>query len=301
MDRKLQAKEKLIYSYLQSKGYSPVSSKSKGKFYVYLSPLHNENNPSFFVDKDRNLWKDYGFANTKWDDIITLVMQMERLDFHAAIDSLIDRRHVGKHEKIEYEFKPGLSIDDVSPLTNPTLISYLQGRNVNIDIAKLYCEQAVVRFLRGQKPDKTHLYISFKNDKGGYEFRNQYSIDIAKVSSSPKYFTRFMGVPDQYSLFEGFIDFLTHLTRLKKEKLSNTAVVLNSLVNMLYLYQTLSNNKVNDLYFDNDGPADKYIYKGDEKNKIVSLKDQGIVYTDKRNTFPHANDINDYALGKFII
>jgi len=301
MSDKKEAKEKSIVSYLSSQGYKPIKGRSIGRHHVYSSMLHTESNPSFFVDKDRNVWKDFGFSSTKWEDVITLVMRIESKTFPEAIDILLKRRHVRKEEISQEPHKPGIEIVNVVPLTSPILIEYLQDRKVDIDLARLYCEQATARFPRGKNPNKEHLYISFRNDKGGYELRNQYTFDIKKVSSSPKYFTRFIADPNKYNLFEGFMDFLTMLTMYKRERFKNTTVVLNSLVNLLYLYETLRTNEENNLFLDNDLAAQKYIYTGDEKNKIISLKDRDIPFKDQRIMFGHAGDINDYAVGKLII
>lgn len=301
MNKKKEAKAKSIHSYLSFQGYKPIKGRSSGRFYVYSSMLHNEKHPSFFVDKERNVWRDFGFASTKWDDIITLVMRLEGKKFSEAIDILIEKEQVQKKEISLEPQGPGIEVVNIEPLASPILIGYLKERKVDIDLARVYCEQALAIFPRGQNPNKKHLYISFRNDKGGYELRNHYNFDIKKVSTSPKYFTRFVGEPNKYNLFEGFIDFLTLLTMYKKQSFKNTTVVLNSLVNMLYLYETLRANEENNLFLDNDATARKYIYTGDKNNKIISLKEQQIPFTDQRKYFPHAGDINDYALGKLII
>ena len=199
---------------------------------------------------------------------------------------------------MEHEFKPGIEIVNLSPLKANVLVNYLKGRNVDIDLARMYCEQATVRFPLGRNPDREYIYISFRNDKGGYELRNHYKAKFGKRSTSPKYFTRFQGDPNTYNLFEGFIDFLSMLTKYKRQKFKNTTVVLNSLVNIAYLYETLKKNEENNLFLDNDEAADKYIWKGDKKSRIVSLKDQGIPYKDRRDLFGKNNDINDALNGE---
>lgn len=294
------AKSKSIDSYLASQGYKPIKSRSTGRYNVYSSILRNENDPSFFVDKNRNLWRDFGYGDEGWKDILELVMQHENKSFPEAINSLLNRTFVKKQEYIE-PYKPGIEIVDLKPLSDYNLIRYIRKRLVDVDLAKKYCQQATVIFPTGKNSSREHLYIAFKNDKGGYELRNHYSYDIKKVSTSPKYFTRFDGVPDVYNLFEGFFNYLAILTRYKKDQLSNTTVVLNSLVNIVYLYETLKKNKENNIFLDNDGPADKFLFKGDPKLKIVSLKEQGIPYTDRRNIFGGANDFNDFVQGKLII
>lgn len=294
------AKLKSIDSYLASQGYRPIKKRSTGRYNVYLSILRSESEPSFFVDKNRNLWRDFGYGDEGWKDIIELVMQHEAKSFPEAINSLLSRTFIKKLDYVEV-YKPGIEIVDLRPLTDGYLLNYIRERLVDVDLARIYCQQAYVRFPTGKDSSKEHLYIAFKNDKGGYELRNHYSVDIKKVSTSPKYFTRFNGDPEKYNLFEGFFNFLALLTRYKKDHLKNTTVVLNSLVNLVYLYETLKKCTENNIFLDNDEPADKFLFKGDPKLKIVSLKEQGIPYTDRRDIFGGANDYNDFIQGKLII
>jgi hypothetical protein len=52
------AKEMDMVDYISSIGYEPT--KQKGDNYWYSSPLHNENTPSFKIDRKLNRWFDYG-------------------------------------------------------------------------------------------------------------------------------------------------------------------------------------------------------------------------------------------------
>lgn len=301
MNQVNQAKQIPIEDFLFSRGYKPVRQNT-GKYLRYLSMLHNEKEASFYINKANNKWKDFGMPGTKWDDVIGLVRTIDDCSFTEALERLLNIKIVKSRRVTNEEYKPGIEIVNTSPLKASVLIEYLSSRGVDIDIARLYCTEALVRFPNStSNPNKEHLYIAFRNDKGGYELRNQYKSKIGKVSSSPKYFTRIEGDPEKYNLFEGFIDFLTMLTKYKVQQFKNTTVILNSLVNLLYLYETLKSNEENNVFFDNDEAADKYIWKGDPKMKIVSLKEQGIIYTDRRDMFALANDINDLANGKIYI
>lgn len=303
MDKEIveQAKRIPIEQYLLSIGHKPLKGIGSGKYFLYRSMLRNENVPSFCVDKSRNMWKDMG-VDSKWDDVISLVRMVENLSFVGALNKLLGNNFSERiPSNVVKGSKPGLEIMDVFPLRNPRLFAYLKGRGVDIDIARIYCEEAIVKFPFGKDPEKKHSYIAFRNDKGGYELRNHYGIQMSKVSSRPKYFTRIAGEPDKYNLFEGFIDFLTLLGKYQVQRFRNTTVVLNSLVNIAYLYQTLEKNDENNLFLDNDEAADKYIFKGDKSLGIKSLKEMGIEYIDRRELFKHANDINDYVNGKLYI
>lgn len=297
----IQAKQVPIEEYLSERGYKPAR-RSSGKHLYYLSMLHNEKVPSFVVNKNTNKWKDFGMPGTKWEDIISLVKLVDRVDFLGALEVLLKKKIIkSRRVHVAQEDKPGVEIIQKLPLQSKILIGYLQGRGIDIDIARIYCIQAVVRFPSGKDPTQKHTYIGFRNDKGGFELRNHYKSSIKKISTSPKYFTRIINSPDKYNFFEGFVDYLTMLTKYQTQKFKNTTVVLNSLVNFAYLYETMKSNEENNIFLNNDEPADKYIYKGDKKLGIESLKDRGISYSDHRDMFKFANDINDYANGKIYI
>ena len=61
-----------IRQYLETNGYNPVLVR-KGEYY-YLSPLRNENSPSFSVNPSKNLWNDFG--EHKGGDLINLYQAM---------------------------------------------------------------------------------------------------------------------------------------------------------------------------------------------------------------------------------
>lgn len=297
MDKVTEAKRIPIEDYLNSIGYTPVSGKRTGKYLYYFSMFRNEKVPSFCVDRGRNRWADFGMS-VKWEDVISLVQTIENLSFPKALNRLLGEKSSYSATVIKSYSKPGIEIVDIFPLRNPKLFDYLVGRNIDVDLARIYCKEALVIFPFGKNPKKKHSYIAFRNDKGGYELRNHYGIQMAKVSSRPKYFTRILGEENKYNFFEGFIDYLSLLGQYKREKFKNTTVVLNSLVNIVYLHQTMKENEENNLFLNNDEAADKYIFKGDPKMKIESLKDLGIHYIDHREMFKEANDINDYINGK---
>ena len=61
-----------IRQYLETNGYNHVLVR-KGEYY-YLSPLRNENSPSFSVNPSKNLWNDFG--EHKGGDLINLYQAM---------------------------------------------------------------------------------------------------------------------------------------------------------------------------------------------------------------------------------
>ncbi len=63
-----------------------VQLKRAGRNFKGLSPFSGEKTPSFFVSPDKNIWHD--FSSNKGGDIFTFVMEVEGMDFRAALEHL---------------------------------------------------------------------------------------------------------------------------------------------------------------------------------------------------------------------
>jgi DNA primase len=74
-----------------------VSLKRAGSSFKGLSPFNDEKTPSFFISPDKNLFKC--FSSGKAGDIITFVMETERLTFTEAVENLSRRFNI----ELEYE------------------------------------------------------------------------------------------------------------------------------------------------------------------------------------------------------
>jgi DNA primase len=74
-----------------------VSLKRAGSNYKGLSPFNNEKTPSFFVSPDKGFYKC--FSSGSAGDIISFVMETERLSFVEAVETLASRFHI----ELEYE------------------------------------------------------------------------------------------------------------------------------------------------------------------------------------------------------
>ncbi len=76
-----------------------VALKRSGSNYKGLSPFTNEKTPSFYVSPDKGLYKC--FSTGQAGDIISFVMETERLNFYEAVEELAKRFNV------ELEFESG--------------------------------------------------------------------------------------------------------------------------------------------------------------------------------------------------
>src|SRR5699024_2449071 len=66
-----------------------VTLKRKGRNYVGLCPFHNENTPSFNVNKEMQIFRCFGCG--KSGNVITFIREMESFNFVEAVHLLEDR------------------------------------------------------------------------------------------------------------------------------------------------------------------------------------------------------------------
>ena len=195
-----------IADYLHSLGYSPVKRQGNGLW--YKSPLREEHEASFKVNTDRNLWYDFGAG--KGGNIIALAKE---LYFSDSLPYLLKRieEQTPNVRPVSFSFpqcrtEPSFQHLEVRDLTHPALLRYLQGRGINIELAKRECKE--VRFVNN---GKQFFAVGFPNASGGYEVRNKYF----KGCIAPKDITyiRQKGEPRETCyMFEGFMDFLSAAT-----------------------------------------------------------------------------------------
>ena len=279
-----------IADYLHSLGYSPVKQQGNGLW--YKSPLREEHEPSFKVNTDRNLWYDFGAG--KGGNIIALAKELYCSD---SLPYLLNRiaEQTPHIRPVSFSFpqrrkEPSFQHLEVRDLTHPALLRYLQGRGINIELAKRECKE--LHFTNNGRP---FFAIGFPNMTGGYEVRNSFF----KGCIAPKDIThiRQQGEPREKCLvFEGFMDYLSFLTlRMKNcptmpDLDRQDYVILNSTVNVpkaidvLYPYERIH------CMLDNDETG----YKA---TQAITLE-----YTyrvrDFSDNYRGYSDLNDYLCGR---
>lgn len=260
-----------ISSFLYSLGIKPI--KISGNSYWYLSPLRIEKTPSFRVDIQKNLWRDYGIA--EGGTLVDLGTKMLKI----SIPSLLTMLSRGELKSFSFQ-QPETSnvhapeISKVGPLANKALTSYLEQRGIPLSIAKEYCEEIYY----GVK-DKHYFAIAFKNDSGGYELRNKYM----KLCLNKKDITSIIK-PDssRVILFEGFLDFLTWLKisePIVGPDLDKTSFIILNSVSQIERAKTrlLSLPKISiEAFFDNDEAGRKCFMA--LKNDFPETSDRSILY-----------------------
>lgn len=164
-----EAKKIPITDYLHSLGYSPV--KQQGANLWYKSPLREEHEASFKVNTEREQWYDFGAG--KGGNIIALAQELYCSDH---LPYLLNRiaEHAQHVRPISFSFRqqrsaPSFQHLEFRDLTHPALLRYLQGRGIDLTLAKRECRE--LRFTHDGKP---YFAIGFPNVAGGYEVRNSF-------------------------------------------------------------------------------------------------------------------------------
>ena len=140
-----EAKKIRIADYLHSLGYSPV--KQQGVNLWYKSPFREENEPSFKVNTELNQSNHFGIS--KGGNIIALASELYRSDNVPYLLECIAKQTPHLHTAIHVPFSFGRqSVSEpmyrhlqVSELSSPVLLSYLQERGIRTELAKRECKE----------------------------------------------------------------------------------------------------------------------------------------------------------------
>ena len=277
-----------IADYLHSLGYSPVKQQGNGLW--YKSPLREEHEASFKVNTDRNLWYDFGAG--KGGNIIALAKE---LYFSDSLPYLLKRieEQTPNVRPVSFSFpqcrtEPSFQHLEVRDLTHPALLRYLQGRGINIELAKRECSEA--RFTHN---GKRYFAIAFPNGSGGFEVRNRYfkgciaPKEISHIRQSGK-------ARNICYVFEGFMDYLSFLT-LRQESCPNYPeldgqdyIVLNSVSNVNKALYPLGSYERIHCFFDNDHAGMEAL------RQIRKEYGRDLYIRDASQTYNGCKDLNEY-------
>ena len=218
-----QANQIDLVDYLNSLGYRP--HKIRGSDYWYLSPFRDEKEPSFKINRNKNVWYDHGPG--KGGKLVDFTMEFYRCDVSEALQkiSFFHPQNKFKNNVVRSQFHlPKNSLGDKKdaretaikiiaakqPIHDLMLCRYLLQRRIDKSIADRYCHE--VHFTNADR-EKIYKAVGFKNNAGGYELRNEYF----KGSSSPKYVTYVDNGAKSISVFEGFFDFMSYESMNKNQ------------------------------------------------------------------------------------
>jgi archaellum component FlaF (FlaF/FlaG flagellin family) len=276
-----QAKQMDMVDYLSRLGHKATSI--KGNSHWYLSPLRDENTPSFTVNRNRNIWYDFGIG--KGGSIIDFGVLYHRKTIPEFLQLLSDGNSfsavqvANNNRKQTRDDESKIKITRVSTVSTPSLLSYFQQRAIPVSIAQQHCKE--VRF---ESNGKNYFGIGFENDVSGFEIRNTYF----KGSSSPKDVTTLKNGSNSIAVFEGFFDFLSYKTL--QEQLGNPQtdyLILNSLSFFEKSIATLDQYKSVHLYLDNNNAGQKCT----QRALAVGSK-----FKDESSLYKGFDDLNDFLL-----
>ena len=289
-----EAKQIRIADYLQTLGYTPI--KRQGRNLWYKSPLREEAEASFKVNTELNQWYDFGIG--KGGNIIALASELYRSDNVPYLLECIAKQtphlHNANHAPLSFGrqsvSEPIYRHLQVTELSSPALLSYLQERGIDTELAKRECRE-----LHFENKGRAYFAIGFPNMAGGYEVRNRYF----KGCVAPKDIThiRQQGEPRSMCyLFEGFMDYLSFLSiRVKNNPqcprlTTQDYIILNSVSNLAKAVGILADYSKIGCFLDNDTAG---------RNTCTKLKEKfGERLLDKSMYYREYKDLNDYLCGK---
>ncbi len=288
-----QIKQIDLVDYMKAIGFSPTKETAKSAW--YHAPYREDRTPSFKVNKDKNVWYDFGTAQS--GDIIDLaallyqskdVSRLLKLIEGAApaLAPLIRTPICQSGERLTERFRNV----KVVGLNHEALKSYLQSRGIDLDIGECECKE--IHYTCNKKE---YFAVAFPNIADGYEIRNPYfkgciaPKDISIIRKSEKLRR------DCCYLFEGFMDYLSYLTlvklgRITEDNESVDYIVLNSVSNIGRAIEPMRKYKVIHCYLDNDDAGRRVV---DSLHELLGDKVQ-----DMFAPYPLYKDLNDFLRNK---
>ena len=284
-----EAKNIRLADYLHSLGYAPV--RQQGANLWYKSPFREETDPSFKVNTEINKWYDFGLG--QGGNIIALASELYCSVNVPYLLKLIAEQtpHI---RPVSFSFReqssagPNFQHMEVKELDSPVLLSYLQGRGINLELAKKECCE--VHF---ENNGKRYFAIGFRNMNGGYEIRNRYF----KGCIAPKDITHIRHEGrrnDACFVFEGFMDYLSFLT-IRSEKCPQMPcldwqdyIILTSVSNLHKAIDELAVYERIHCFFDNDRAGIEACRKIKEEYSYR--------VRDASHTYKDCKDLNEYLV-----
>ena len=289
-----EAKQISIVDYLRQIGHTAV--RVRNGQYWYMSPLREEDNPSFKVNDRTNEWYDFGIA--EGGDLIELGKHLYHTDDVRKVLMLISGSHAALAKEPKRVARLQVlhtedSMGDVRimPLSHHALLSYAQSRGIDVGIAKTFCQE--IHYVLRQR---AYFAIAFANKSGGYEVRNPYYKGCVRNKDVTHICHAADRRQEHICVFEGFMDFLSYMTLCRQgnmtvcidEKID--VLVMNSVANLKKSLECLEQYKEIHCYLDNDLAGQKTVetFKGLFGERV---KNESVRYSEYK-------DLNDMLRGK---
>lgn len=300
-----QAKCIPLSAYLERQGLNPKKSRQGGRELWYHSPIRDgDENPSFKVDTIKNVWFDHGVATG--GNIIDLVREMCSCDVRNALQHLertglyspalaspvtlstmsrgATRQSAAlpKNQKPEGEKEKNgpLKLKSAEQLKHPALLQYLTKRGIDHVVARKYCLQ-----IEFAPPDTPLNYFGIGYPAGdGFEVRNALFKGFVETGKS----VTFHDKPNatRLQIFEGFMDFLSYLSKDKPVQPVGAVLVLNSTNLWQRALPYINDPRFDEvrLYLDNDAAGEattsKFFESANDASKLADMRSYYVGYED---------------------
>ena len=234
-----------------------------------------------YVNTDKGTWIDMANPDEYKGDTIKLVEITLNLRPLEAARYIVGDSDVSSTERVQNSTPRRVQTVDsieytVEELKHPALLDYLNSRKIPANLAKRLCKEIHIGRL---------FYIGFAPQNGGYELRNK----LGKRSLGNKNIS-VLGTGDKAIIFEGFIDFLSHL-RLYGFIADHKYIVLNSVCNVekvIEHFNVFGMPQYVELWLDNDEAG---------RNAAATLTDRlSCIVEDKSSVYAPYNDVNDWLV-----
>lgn len=275
------AKDIDLVDYLATLGHHPT--KVSPPHYWYLSPLREERTPSFKVNRHLNRW--YDFAEGKGGNLVDFGI----LYNHCSISELLQKlsgpeipleKHLIQAQQAADATQKPIEILTTHLISSYPLAKYLQSRRINENIANKYCQE-----VRYKRAGNIYYAIGFKNDRGGYELRNE----KFKGGSAPKDVTTIDNGAKDLAVFEGFFDFLSFQTlNINQVVPARNFLILNSAAFFEKSVPFMQEHRRVHLLLDTDKTGEKYTQQA-----LALDKDK---FSDERGLYRQYKDLNDWLM-----
>ncbi len=275
-----EAKKIRIIDYLKSINIFPEKINSSGSKAFFKSPFRNETTASFNLNLNQNIWYDHGTG--EGGNIIDLVIKLNKTNVSGVLEILSSKNlnTFSFQQQNINNTNSSIKIIAVDEIHSFGLIQYLKKRKISLPLAKLFLSEVKYEIASN---NKVYYSLGFKNDKGGYELRNNYF----KGSNSPKHYTTIPGrLSPELNIFEGFFDFLSALELNSTTKLKFDTLVLNSVANKNKITELVKKYKNLNLFMDNDS-------SGNETTCFFQSIHNSIVDYSKK-LYPNHSDMNEF-------
>jgi hypothetical protein len=275
------AKDIDLVDYLSTLGHHPT--KISPPHYWYKSPLHDERTPSFKVNRQLNKW--YDFADGRGGNLVDFGILYHQCSISELLQKLSGpgmaaERHLVPVQQPQNSTQKPIEILSAHEISSYPLVRYLRSRGINQDMADNYCRE--VRYKRGEN---IYYAIGFRNDRGGYELRNE----KYKGGSSPKDITTMDNGAKDLAVFEGFFDFLSYQTLNRNQHVPDrNFLILNSTALFERSLPFMQAYRRVHLYLDTDQTGGKYTGQA-----LALDKDK---FTDERELYHGYKDLNDWLM-----